>query len=182
MEGFFSYIAREDTRHIIDQIVMGKAKYRVSCFAKSYKKFLLWSYYTNKHRGVCLEYEVDRKHLPPEWILQKVEYSLTLPLLDETETVDDQVKKFLMTKIKCWEQEREVRLLVPMEAPPYTVSFGQLTGIILGAKFDESEHADNVRRQLRIDLPRPAERKVSLYQASIHGNRAEMMRQPIRAL
>lgn len=79
MEGFFTDTFCRDHRLIIDAVVGQKSEYRVCCFCKSFKKFLLWSYYTNKHRGVCLEYTIKQNQIPSHCVLAPITYTATLP-------------------------------------------------------------------------------------------------------
>lgn len=175
MEGFFVYIANKDPRHSIDAIVGGKSEYRVSCFCRSYKKFLQWSHYANKHRGVCLEYEVSKKHLPRNCTLDPVSYLPRLPEFDSSLPLDQQARKFLLTKMNPWKQEGEVRLL-GRNLPQFTVPFGKLIGIIFGVKYADGGPNDTTRQELvhafrNIGHPSP-----TLYQACIDGNTPEIHR------
>jgi hypothetical protein len=169
MEGFFVYVADRDRCHVIDAIVGAKATYRVSCFCRSYNKFLLWSHYTNGHRGVCLEYDVNRRHLPPGCSLDSVQYSRTLPGLDATLPVDQQARSFLLTKMMPWRQEGEVRLL-GQNLPQCTVALGRLTGIIFGVNYLRGDPNDQTRQRVVDDCRTKGASAPTLYQAVINGN------------
>ena len=175
MEGFFTYTANKDPQHVVDAIVSKKSAYRVCCFCESYEEFLLWSYYTNKHRGVCLEFEVDKKGLPSSCSLKAIQYSSTLPQLDANESVDVQARRFLLTKMLPWKQEGEVRLLgYKMEHA--TIRFGRLTGVIFGVNHSKGDPDKRTRqrvfriiRDLGSGAPKP-------YQAKIEGKSPQIKR------
>jgi hypothetical protein len=175
MEGFFVYIANKDPRHQIDAIIGEKAVYRVSCFCRSWKKFLLWSYYTNKHRGVCLEFEVNKRNLPANCSLAPINYASTLPQFDSSLSADEQAKKFLLTKMRPWNQEGEWRLL-GRNLQQYTVPFGRLTGIIFGANYADGDPNDTTRQQVVHETRSMGIRPPVLYQAYIEGNTPEIRR------
>lgn len=176
MEGFFIYIARHDTQHIVEAVVGQKSEYRVCCFFKTYKEFLLWSYYANKHKGVCLEYNIQEP--PPECMLEAVQYSHTLPQLDTTASVDEQVKRFLLTKMDPWRHEQEVRLLA-RKVSCRTIPFGRLTGIIFGVNFADGNPRDTLRQQVASTVRGFGESGPKLYQAVIEGDSPKITRQPI---
>ena len=46
----------------------------VSCFGSSHDSVLMWSHYADKHRGACIEYEINDE------AFQKVSYSNNLPV------------------------------------------------------------------------------------------------------
>ena len=175
MEGFFVYIAKGDTRNQIDAIVGEKTAYRVSCFCRSWKKFLLWSYYTNKHRGVCLEFEVNKKNLPANYSLDPINYDPTLPQFDSSLSPVEQAKKFLLTKMRPWKQEGEWRLL-GRNLQQYTVPFGRLTGIIFGANYADGDPNDATRQQVVHESRSIGKLHPVLYQAYIEGNTPEIRR------
>lgn len=177
MEGYFTYIAHRDTRHIIDAVVGEKSEYRVSCFCKSYRQFLLWSYYTNKHRGVCLEYVVQPDQLHPGCILKAVRYNDSLPRLDLSASVDEQARMFLLTKLKPWEQEQEVRLLARNVAQR-TIPFGRLTGIIFGVNYAAGDPKDTGRQRVATEYRVRGRTRPRLYQAAIEGDSAAITRRP----
>jgi len=175
MEGFFIYIANGDQQQAVDAVVGKKSKFRVSCFCKSYKKFLLWSYYTNKHRGVCLEFEVHKKRLPANCILESIVYSPTLPQFDANANVDDQAKRFLLTKMTPWKQEGEVRLL-GHNLSSDTISFGRLIGIIFGVNYSQGDSRDQTRQRVVHAVRDLGQSGPELYQAVIEGDSPEIQR------
>lgn len=77
-------------------------KFGLICFSEDWVNPLLWSHYADKHRGMCLGFDVYSR------FLRKVEYvkersTLKLPLT--TETTD----RLLWTKYWGWKYEEEWR-------------------------------------------------------------------------
>lgn len=88
---------------------------RVLCFSQSWSNPVLWSHYADKHRGVCLGFEVpDQCLLPVSYVASPLELKLQLEkqLLDHGTVGDEIVRKLLTTKFDDWEYEDEVRMFV----------------------------------------------------------------------
>ena len=97
----------------------------VSCFSKTNKNILMWSHYGDKHRGACIEFEVDSSEF------QKVNYSKRRRQLDLKQItaialgydyIGEQVDKnnmnimkslgkFFLTKSREWKYESEYRIV-----------------------------------------------------------------------
>lgn len=80
----------------------------ILCFSKTWTNPVLWGHYADKHRGICLGFEV------PSSVLNKVEYvDSRLPRPD----VHDEafMKKLLLTKFSHWQYEQEYRVFVQLE-------------------------------------------------------------------
>ncbi|MFA4907491.1 MAG: DUF2971 domain-containing protein [archaeon] len=166
MEGYFTYVSRQNPKEDIREIIEQKSRYRVCCFCKSYKKFLQWSYYTNGHRGVCLEYNINKTNLPTYIIIKSVNYTKTLPSFNSAASIEDQTKTFLLTKLKVWKPENEVRIL-GHNILDNTIQIGKLTGIIFGANFDISDHNGEQRKQVRQNVLASGSNYPKLYNAVI---------------
>jgi hypothetical protein len=77
-------------------------RFGLICFSEDWVNPLLWSHYADKHRGICLGFDVDER------VLRKVKYvkersTLRLPL---TTTTTDEL---LWTKYWDWKYEDEWR-------------------------------------------------------------------------
>ncbi len=113
----------------------------VCCFSEVFDNLLLWSHYTDGHKGVCLEF--DPEHL------KKIDNSI----LFETKYTDDfphvygagDIQRAITTKSTCWNYEKEQRIVCPREG---SVKFPQeaITSVIFGAKTDVSE----IRRLIQL--------------------------------
>jgi len=100
------------------------------CLTRDHQSVPLWGYYGDNHRGVCLEF--DFSVAIPQWLDDpekpwKVEAQAEVPFIDEVHYQDsldeyvlapdghpdltpDESDLFGFTKLKCWDQEREVRM------------------------------------------------------------------------
>ena len=85
------------------------------CFSRDWHNPVQWSHYADKHRGVCLGFDVPDEAIGPvsysgKRLEAKIE-ELTAPrLLDEQKAVS-----LLFTKYSHWHYENEVRALVTLE-------------------------------------------------------------------
>lgn len=77
---------------------------------------LLWSHYADLHRGICIEFTPNYKNKKsPFYWIEKVHYSDTIPASPkstENKEKNDYMKKILTTKAKCWEFEKEWRVVI----------------------------------------------------------------------
>jgi len=78
------------------------ARFGMICFSKSWHNPLLWSHYADKHRGVCLGFDVDDRGLKP------VTYSVDRPNLKLPPTLES-INELLFTKFQGWSYEEELR-------------------------------------------------------------------------
>ena len=110
------------------------------CFSGDWTNPVLWSHYANKHKGICLGFDVDEANL------KDVEYreDLILPEL-QGDTIVENLNKSLRgllikTKYKHWEYEDERRLFISLDNKEkydglYFLNFGEtlkLREVVLG--------------------------------------------------
>lgn len=88
LEGMKNYLAKE--RGIL-------------CFSKHWYNPLLWGHYSDKHKGVCLGFDV------PDGILKKIDYTSHREKIypENADTVTE--KQFFFTKFDGWKYEKEYR-------------------------------------------------------------------------
>ena len=84
------------------------------CFSKSWRNPLLWSHYSDRHRGLCLGFDV------PDKLLMNVTYTrkrtTSEKLLSNDQSVKErEMKRLLRTKFSHWRYENEVRRVVSLE-------------------------------------------------------------------
>lgn len=110
-----------------------RSKFRVSCFSQNNDSILMWSHYSNSHKGFCLEY--DFKMLKEAITLPlPVKYSNDLP-----NNVDNKLE-LIFTKSKEWSYEEEWRLVKPAEKCESQSNIIAPIAIYLGSNMDE--HAE----------------------------------------
>lgn len=77
----------------------------VLCFSRRWSSPLLWAHYADKHRGICLGFDVPRS---PEHLIEVDYVEARLPF---PERLDEQVAlQWLRTKFVDWKYEDEVRV------------------------------------------------------------------------
>ena len=103
----------------------------ILCFSKTWRNPVLWGHYADKHRGLCLGFEVDNE------LAGKVDYvDARRPV--PTELNEEFMKKTLFTKFKHWEYEQEYRVYVRLEEEESGMCFSdfsnelQLRKVIVG--------------------------------------------------
>jgi hypothetical protein len=116
---------------------------RICCFSEVRDDILMWSHYSDYHRGICLEFS------PTEGFLreaQPVNYSDKYPSLDLISVVKDEdlraAAPWMCQKAEQWIYEKEWRVLDfdggtgKKLLPPCC-----LTGVILGCKISDPDKA-----------------------------------------
>jgi len=106
----------------------------VCCFSTAWKNPLLWSHYGDKHRGICIGYDLNRKPRP---MPQKVIYGQNRMI--KTSTLFDAVVKgnqnthseldrdVLLRKAPGWRYEREWRLIDKVGVQPSPLRLRNIT-------------------------------------------------------
>ncbi len=80
-------------------------RYGMLCFCRSWSNPLLWSHYAEKHRGMCLGFDLEESTVRPvNYVAERV--PIEYPFVGGIEKVSDQL---LWTKYNGWQYEEEVR-------------------------------------------------------------------------
>ncbi len=81
------------------------------CFSKNWENPVLWSHYGDKHKGICMEFDI------PDKFLLKVEYKQELAIVEGNDS--DWRNKFAqatITKYEHWSYEEEYRIPVELDS------------------------------------------------------------------
>ena len=78
------------------------ANYGVLCFSRHWHNPVLWSHYADKHRGMCLGFEIDAARL------QAIAYVIKRPIL-RIPPNQEGANQLLFTKYRDWKYEEEWR-------------------------------------------------------------------------
>jgi hypothetical protein len=112
--------------------------YGVICFSSSWKDPVIWAHYSDKHKGLCLGFEV------PKRLGQRVKYvNGRLPFFEHQVMSNEP----LFTKFANWSYEKEVRCFRPLVKSAksgnlYFMDFGddlKLVEVIAGARCKVTE-------------------------------------------
>lgn len=118
---------------------------KISCLSEVYDSILMWSYYAENHKGICVEYNLSKLDSETELNKQiirnisKVHYSSIRA--DNLVRVDRKnnrmgVLNFLLTKSDVWSHEHEWRVVC--DTKEEYLPFDCISGIYLGVNFDNN--------------------------------------------
>lgn len=109
------------------------ATHGMLCFSSEWRDPVIWAYYSDKHRGVCLGFEI------PDVYGTKVNYiDDRLPLPEKFQPCD--ATAWVITKFANWSYEKEIRLFTTLKDQSdglYFKEFGEdlsLTEVVAGAR------------------------------------------------
>jgi hypothetical protein len=119
-------------------------EFGVLCFSQNWSNPVLWSHYGDKHRGICLGFDVpDDLLVPINYVsqLSKIPLKAGISRTELSQLLNDQ---FFRTKFEDWRYENEVRAFVGLdhstvEAGLYFTDFTdqlQLREVIVGPRCD----------------------------------------------
>jgi len=131
----------------------------ICCFSEKNNDTLMWSHYSDSHRGICLEYEtivneenicllfdpIDMKINYPVPLLKVNYVEKPLEKINAIFTNDfvEHFKRFLSTKSKEWEYEKEIRCIIQNSKfnnhPNAKIKENVLHGIIFGLNTPEND-------------------------------------------
>jgi hypothetical protein len=141
----FACVRSEDKRsqRTLDAFARDWVKdYRVHCFSRSWNNILMWSHYGQKHKGICLGFDV------PEGCVRDITYVDQVMLIGTLHKAvanenGEILERLIWAKYCAWSYEQEVRLIgrgvnMSQESGMFFVSFGQdlqLKEVIAGSRF-----------------------------------------------
>jgi hypothetical protein len=106
MEGYFRYSGVSDD--YVEKLRNEKQVSLICSLSKTYQDGLMWSFYSDEHKGCCIELEVTGKI---DWRRIPVNYTNTLPDVDDRmkSSVVSDIDYILSTKSEVWKNEQEIR-------------------------------------------------------------------------
>jgi hypothetical protein len=105
----------------------------VLCFSSDWRDPVIWAHYSDKHRGMCLGFEIPAK------AGQRVRYIRERLSLPEKLELDD-ANAWIFTKYENWSYEKEIRCCATLDEisdGKYFMDFGEslnLVEVIVGAR------------------------------------------------
>ena len=112
------------------------------CLTEVPDDILMWSHYSDSHRGICLQFRADEE-LTLFWEAFKVTYQADYPVVNIMDMGNwEQFFNALATKSMHWVYEQERRVIkTEDEGGPGVYKFSPelLTGVILGVYLSESD-------------------------------------------
>lgn len=145
---FFAEVLQTEFRESIRNMIV--ERWRIYCLTPYPDNPLMWSHYSDKHRGICLEFDAGQAAVGGA---VQVGYRDALPVLDILAISGEVVFQIFVTKSPDWSYENEYRVLArdgeaddipPRFLPITTNDFlplppGTLTGIIAGCRANVDE-------------------------------------------
>jgi len=82
----------------------------ICCFTLNEQNLLMWSHYTDSHKGICLKFDILKD---PNFFVYPlpVNYSQDYPIYNHLGNRETIVKDMVLTKSLDWEYEGEIRVL-----------------------------------------------------------------------
>lgn len=117
-------------------------RYGVLCFCPTWSDPVVWSHYADRHRGICLGFDVPKRMaLPISYNAERLGIDIERELAKQSRDPNLGLK-LLTTKYRGWKYENEVRLVARLnESEPetglYFCDFGpnlSLREVVLGAR------------------------------------------------
>ena len=142
-----------------------------SCFSELNNNLLMWSHYSDGHKGFCLEFDTS---LDPFKKAYKVEYSDSFPswnpitIFLEKKKSDRRALSPLLTKYSCWEYEKEWRIFHHQPRTFFNYNVDSLKSVYFGVAIEYS-HLEIICLILQGQNPR-----VSFYKAKRSSNKYEI--------
>ena len=125
---------REKLRNLFQEI-------GIFSFSAVPNHMLMWSHYTDHHRGFCVEYDC-RKGTELRALAHKVRYKGTVPSLTAADFAlpnnEAAFETMWLTKAKCWSYEKEWRVMMNEGGKNYQAP-SSIVAVIFGARMPESD-------------------------------------------
>lgn len=87
-----------------------KTELWISCFCREYNEILMWSHYADKHKGLCIGFNLDGLLETFKFIKSNVNYPDNFSKVDYCANPEKALEYFVSTKAKNWKYENEIRL------------------------------------------------------------------------
>lgn len=125
----------------------------IICLSESYDNVLMWAHYSNKHTGICVEYDftnVDEMLLSS---LLPVEYKKERPIVTNDLYKDKKKLSFNLLsssyiKSKDWKYEKEWRILLPLKYLDENLNYKspKITKVFFGLNVEEEQFKEYKNR------------------------------------
>lgn len=153
---------------IFSQVLTERTQYtfKVACLSETNTSVLMWSHYSNDHKGFCIEYNgqeiynsdlIKKRFFPVKYISEN-ERQIPISAL----ALDYPGLYSVLCKTNVWSYEKEWRICFGMEEnlEPSNIQLPKSTGVYIGAKMP-SEH-----RKAIIDIAKT--KNIPIYQEMLH--------------
>ena len=132
------------TREDLDRYYTLEQK-RICSFSETNEDVMMWSYYADSHKGICIEFDIDEKEMSDFYT---VDYDDDLKRVKSIVIDENIATNILKRKTKQWDFEYEVRLITEKEK--YNLK-KNITSVILGNRI--SELNEGIIRAIKGNIP-----------------------------
>lgn len=84
------------------------------CFSGDWRNPVLWSHYADRHRGLCLGFDVTAELVPVLYTRKRLRVDMN-KVSDGGQSAEDEILKVLTTKFSHWRYEKEYRMFIHLE-------------------------------------------------------------------
>ena len=112
--------------------------FRVCCFSQISDSILMWSHYSDMHKGVCVKFDRNKDSLFDSSRL--ISYEEQVPEYNFITGTNDDVNRVIYTKSAHWEYEKEIRIVKHAQqgfTNKVTFKKKALSEVIFGCRFPE---------------------------------------------
>ena len=134
--------AKKDIDNVVkDSLEKIQKNSLITCFTETYESMLMWSYYTDNHKGICIEYDTKKddafKLMTLPVVYKEKRYNAIRELTTQNKNI---IMNSHLYKDACWEHEHEWRILCSedkKEFPGNNIYMKQaISGVYLGARIE----------------------------------------------
>lgn len=132
---------RKKTKEIVDRL------FGIYSLTNNNNNFLMWSYYANSHKGICIGFDSEKLFKITEGTIGAVTYSENLPQmhLSDINKAYSFYERLISTKSSDWSHENEYRLTkIGLANKIITVPLNTIKEIIFGCKTEFDQKRDIV--------------------------------------
>lgn len=156
-KGMLGFVGENHERHKwVDErefVIEVLGHFSMCCLSARPDDILMWSHYSDCHRGICLEFSL--RGTPDFGELRPVAYEREIPVHNPLRPRPDMGFDVLFRKSAHWEYEQEWRSVVTQERHQRAFNTEALTGVILGCEISD-EHESQVKSWILAREPAPA--------------------------
>ena len=110
----------------------------ICCFAENERNLLMWSHYTDSHKGVCLKFDVLKD---PNFFVfpMHINYRDDYPHYNHIQNKQDLINSLILSKSNDWKYEQELRVIKVNKTGLFEFEKDSLVEIIFGCKCLEED-------------------------------------------
>jgi hypothetical protein len=132
----------------------------VYCLSERNDSILMWSHYSNGHKGFCLEFNPKTYLRAAQKVIYQIEYPRLMYTGDD-ENDKALINTVLLTKSDSWDYEKEWRVIETRGPGLYKITDSDLDGVIFGCDISNED------RSRIISLIQKRNDQLKLYEARV---------------